>query len=83
MTPQHIGSQCDALKPAIGIAARTSSTLADEYLKFLGREPGVRPQCASSEACAGGRDSSASEVISSGPWAASSSTSVASSAERA
>ena len=40
-------------------------------------------QCASSEACAGGRDSSASEVISSGPRAASSSTSVASSAERA
>ena len=35
-------------------------------------------QWASSEACAGGRDSSASEVISSWPWAASSSTSVAS-----
>ncbi len=49
------------------------------------KEPGdaLSRQCASSEACAGGRDSSASEVISSGPWAAASSTSVASSAERA
>lgn len=35
-------------------------------------------QCASSAACAGGRDSSASEVISSVPRAASSSTSLAS-----
>jgi len=43
----------------------------------------MQAQCASSEAWAGGRDSSASEVISSGPWAADSSTSVASSAERA
>ncbi len=50
---------------------------------FLVERADVLAQCASSEACAGGRDSSASEVISSGPWAASSSTSVASSAERA
>ena len=47
------------------------------------RGSGAVAQCASSEACAGGRDSSASEVISSWPWAASSSTSVASWAERA
>ena len=40
-------------------------------------------QCASSAAWAGGRDSSASEVSSSTPREASSSTSVASSAERA
>ena len=44
---------------------------------------GHRGQWASPEACAGGRDSSASEVISSCPCAASSSTSVASWAERA
>jgi hypothetical protein len=41
------------------------------------------PQCASPLAWAGGRDSSAREVISSWPWAAASRTSVASWAERA
>ena len=43
----------------------------------------LEAQWASSAACAGGRDSSASEVISSGPRAASSRTSVASFGERA
>ena len=49
----------------------------------LPKAAGSRDQWASSGACAGGRDSSASEVISSTPREASSRTSVASSAERA
>ena len=49
------------------------------------RQAKLRParQCGSSPVAAGGRDSSASEVIASAPRAASSSTSVASSCERA
>ena len=60
------------------------AVLAGRDISDVRREPaGVGGQCASSEAWAGGLDSSASEVISSWPWAAVSSTSVASSAERA
>ena len=52
-------------------------------LDGLSSSSGMTAQCGSSPVAAGGRDSSASEVIASAPRAASSSTSVASSAERA
>ena len=59
-------------------AARTAGLLAGRWSMRVGRG-----SCISLAGCAGGRDSSASEVTCSAPRAAASSTSVASSSERA
>jgi hypothetical protein len=74
-TPQPIDVDADSrLMTAAGVAAAGGA---------LRRAVRGRPQWRSSPVAAGGRDSSASEVIASWPRAASSSTVVASSAERA
>jgi len=58
------------------------AVILTEAWRYTARRRARRPQWASSSVEAGGRDSSASDVIASVPRAASSSTSVASSAER-